>query len=491
MVRGGGWLLLLRVIERGLGVARIVVLVRLLAPDQFGLMAVGLMAMSLTRQFSSTGFRQALVQKQGDVHDYLGTAWTVNFLRDLVLAASMVAAAPLVAGFFDAPEARLLLQVLAVSWLLSGLRNIGMVYIQRELAFRRFFVYQLAARSTEMVVSITAAVVWMNVWALVFGLLASNLVELVLSYIIAPRPSRIRLNIRQARELFRFGRWVLGAQAVSFMVSQLDRIVIGKVAGVATLGLYQIAYHIATLMSDELGKVIYRTAFPTYSRLQSQGDQVRLGFLKLTQASSLVVIPVAVGMILLAEGLTQHVLGDRWISIVRTLQILAVFTALQTSTRMAAPLFNGLGRPDLLTKTLAARLAILALLLYPFTRWWGMEGAASALVLSTLAVDPLVWVMVFRLSGVGILEVVRAVGPAFAGALTMTTLVVVAGRTVFESDALVGFVGLVFVAGLGYVSGLALWMLAFHWDPRELARLGPNVVADGALPGGDESGGPG
>ena len=472
MVRGGGWLLLLRLIERTLGLARIFVLARLLSPDDFGLIAIGLMAIVLTRRISSTGFRQALVQKQGDVEDYLGTAWTVNFLRDLILAVAMVATAPVVAGFFDAPGARPVLQVLALSWLLSGLRNIGTVYIHRKLAFRRFFVYQMSARSTELIVSITAAVVFMNVWALVLGLLASNLAELALSYVVAPRPKKIGLNLRQARDLFQYGRWVMGSSAVSFLLLQLDRIVVGKIAGVATLGLYEVAYHISTLMSRELRKVVSRMSFPAYARLseEARGD-IGQGFLKLFQAATLLVIPVAAGTILLAEGLVQHVLGDRWLPMVATLQILAVFTMLQTSSTMAAPLFNGLGKPELLAKILAARLGILAVIIYPFTRWWGMEGAAIALVVSSAIIDPVVWTVLMRLISIGVRDVLGAFAPALAGGLTLTMVVLLASGTLLQPDDLAHFVGLAVAGGLGYLTGLAIWAVIFHWDPLAWTHL--------------------
>ena len=483
MVRGGGWLLLLRLVERTLGLARIFVLARLLSPDDFGLIAIGLMAISLTRSIASTGFRQALVQKQGDVEDYLGTAWTVNFIRDLILAAAMVATAPLVAGFFDAPGARPVLQVLAVSWLLSGLRNIGTVHIHRRLAFRRFFVYQMSARSTEMIVSITAAVVFMNVWALVIGLLASNLAELVMSYVVAPRPKKIGLNLRQARELFQFGRWVMGSTAVGFLLLQLDRIVVGKIAGVATLGLYEVAYHISTLMSRELRRVLARMSFPAYARLlgEAPGD-IGQAFLKLFQAATLLVIPVAFGTILLADGLVQHVLGDRWLSMTTTLQILAVFTILQTSSTMVVPLFNGLGRPDLLAKILAARLGILAVIIYPFTRWWGMEGAAIAVVVSSAIIDPVVWTVLMRLINIGIRDVLGALAPALAGGVTLAMVVLLAGGTVLQPDDLARFVGLAVAGGLGYLAGLATWAVVFHWDPLAWTRLNANAPPGDTAP---------
>ena len=214
-------------------------------------------------------------------------------------------------------------------------------------------------------------------------------------------------------------------------------------------------------------------------------DDIGQGFLKLFQAATLLVIPVAVGTILLAHGLVQHVLGDRWLSMATTLQILAVFTILQTSSTMAVPLFNGLGRPDLLAKVLAARLGILAVIIYPFTRWWGMEGAAIAVVVSSAIIDPVVWTVLMRLISVGIRDVFGAFAPALAGGLTLAMVVLLARGTLLQPDDLAHFVGLAVAGGLGYLTGLAIWAVVFHWDPLAWTRLNASTPSGQAALGGE------
>lgn len=471
LLRGSVWLAALRFGERGLGMVRIVILARLLTPHDFGLVGVGLLAMALMRRFSDTGVREALIQKSGDIDDYLGTAWTVNFLRDLTLALIMVSAAPLIATFFDAPEATAMLRVIAISWIFSGLRNIGLVHIHREMAFNRFFFYQLAQIVAELSVSIALAFILRNAWALVIGLLVSNFVAMVLSYVVAPRPKRIRVNFRHALELFRFGRWVLGSQMISFLLTQLDRIVVGRMAGVVALGLYQMAANISSMTSHELMRVVSRATFPAYAQLQSDKERVRDVYLKVIQVTALIALPVAVGTVLVADGLTRHVLGEQWVPISRTLQILAVWGALLSLSRTTSPLFSGMGRPDLYTKTQAARATVLAVLIYPLTRFWGMEGAATAALLSSVLVDPWQWMLALRMVSGRLTGLLNAVAPALAGSIAIVSAVGGMRLSQLSIEDLLPFIGMMTAGVFAYPAGLAIWAVAAHWNPKELLRL--------------------
>ena len=118
VIRGGFWVFGLRITNQFFGLARIIVLARLLAPADFGLFGIALLAMSALETFSQTGFSAALIQKKKDTGPYLDTAWTVQVIRGGVLALIAFLIAPYVAAFFDAPAARPILQVIALSMLL-------------------------------------------------------------------------------------------------------------------------------------------------------------------------------------------------------------------------------------------------------------------------------------------------------------------------------------------------------------------------------------
>ena len=110
--------------------ARLVVLARILNPDDFGLLGLALLSISVLNQFSATGFNVALVQKKGDINDYLSSAWTFGLIRGVVLYCILFAAAPYVAFFFESPDVSLIIRVIGLSAILNSVNNIGTIFFQ-------------------------------------------------------------------------------------------------------------------------------------------------------------------------------------------------------------------------------------------------------------------------------------------------------------------------------------------------------------------------
>jgi len=211
VVHAGFWAFALRITDRLFGLARTIVLARVLSPNDFGLFGISLLALSALNTFSQTGFQAALVQKKGNIKPYLDTAWTVQVIRGFVLAGILFGIAPYVASFFGEPMAAPLLRVLGLSAVFQGLTNIGVVYFQKELEFHKRFIYMFSGTLADLGVAIPAALILRNAWALVFGLLAGNLVRMTVSYFIHPYRPRVWLDGPKVKELYTFGKWILGS----------------------------------------------------------------------------------------------------------------------------------------------------------------------------------------------------------------------------------------------------------------------------------------
>jgi O-antigen/teichoic acid export membrane protein len=214
VVRGAFWV----IANRLLGLATTMILARVLAPSDFGLFGIALLAMAALETFSQTGLNLALVQKKQDITPYLNTAWTVQLIRGCFLALIIFATAPFLSAFFDTPAAMPILQVIGFSPLILGFTNIGVIYFNKELEFHKQYGYELSGLTASLVVSLTTIIFLKNAWALIFGLLARNLVQVAMSYVIHPYRPSLRLNQVQFMELFCFGKWVLGSSILLYLV---------------------------------------------------------------------------------------------------------------------------------------------------------------------------------------------------------------------------------------------------------------------------------
>ncbi|MFW9878527.1 MAG: oligosaccharide flippase family protein, partial [Candidatus Thorarchaeota archaeon] len=190
VVKGGFWVFSVRAIQQVFNIIRLIVLARVLAPDDFGVLGIALLVMMTLETFTQTGFQHALIQKKKDIRPYLDAAWTVLILRGIILFSILFLIAPFAAGFFETSTATTVIQVIGFSVLFQAGINIGVVYFQKELEFKKYFIFQISGTLADFIIAISAAIILKNVWALVFGLVGGNAVRFIVSYFIHPYKPR-------------------------------------------------------------------------------------------------------------------------------------------------------------------------------------------------------------------------------------------------------------------------------------------------------------
>jgi O-antigen/teichoic acid export membrane protein len=378
-----------RSIERAGGLVQLVVLARVLSPDDFGMVALAMLAMAALDAFSQTGFDIALIQKKGNIGDYLDTAWSVQVLRGLAAFSIMFISAPWVASFFHSPESTIIIRVLAVVPLLRGFTNIGVIYFQKDLEFRRYVAFELAGTLTNMLVAVTTAVVWRSVWALAAGLVAGHVARCFTSFRLHPYRPRFRIDWAKTGEVFLFGRWITANTIVGFVLLNGDNAVLGKLLGTASLGLYQVAFKIANITMTEITRILFRVTLPAFSKLQDDRERLRPAFLKSLDIVLFLSAPVTAGIIFLGPDFVRIFLGEKWLPMVTGLQILAVSGLIRSVVATGSSLYLAVSRPSLEFLTTFVSTAGMAIAVFPFTVRWGLTGTSAAVLLGNALVLPI------------------------------------------------------------------------------------------------------
>jgi lipopolysaccharide exporter len=448
VVRGGIWVFALRITNRGLGFIRTIILARLLAPQDFGVLGIAMLAIATLETFSQTGFHAALIQKKENVESYLDTAWIVSAIRGIVLFLILFFSAPVIAKFFNCPQATLIIKVIAVSTLLSGFRNIGILFFQKELEFNKQFLYELSATLVDLTVAVTLAFILRNVWALVWGGLAANFVRLFMSYMLHSYRPRIRFEKEKFQELFGFGRWVLGSSILVFLITQGDDIFVGKMLGVTALGLYQMAYLISNLPATEITHVISQVTFPVYSKLQDDLPKLREAYLKVLQLTAFISIPLAGGIFILAPEFTQIFLGNKWMPMVPAIQVLVLAGLIRSIAATTGPIFHGVGKPRIDTFWQVIRLIVLIALIFPFTVRWNILGASVAVLFSILVSSLGFSFRVIRITKCGIKNFGKMIILPLLNAMVMVSIILIAKGSI----QLIGFWEFFLLVGVGLIS---------------------------------------
>lgn len=451
VVRAGFWVFGIRIAQRVFSFARLIILAMFLAPYDFGLMGVALLTISSIETFTQTGFQQALVQRKGNVAPYLDTAWTFTAIRGAALFCIALLAAPLASSVFDASEATLVIRITALSILFQSFTSTAVIFFQKELDFRKQFTYNFSGILVDFTVSIIAVFILRNVWALVFGLLAGHIVRMCMSYILHPYRPRFDIDFAKAKELFGFGKWILGSSVLVFLITQGDSILIGYVMGVVALGLYQLATVISNTPTTEIANVVGEVAFPAFAKLQDKIDVLRTGYLRVLKITTFFSFGLACFLIVLIDELIEAFMNPEWLPIVTPVQILAVAGAVRALAATTSPVFVALGKPRIGTIWQILRLATLFILLYPLTVEWGIPGAAFAVLVSISVTSIAVCGSVIRLTGCGTRNFLRELIAPFLIALSGGMVMFAANRAIVAHPIielmLVGFVGLLVILG--------------------------------------------
>lgn len=373
---GVGWMVLFKLVDRGLAIVSTLILARLLLPADFGLVAMAMSVIAILELATSFSFEVALIQKRELQRAHYDTAWTLNALLAALCAALTALLAYPSALFYAEPRLTTVMLVLAAGWVFSGLENTGIVDFRRRLDFKREFYFLAGKRVLGFAITVACAFTLRSYWALVIGSIAGRVLGVALSYLLhdfRPRPS-----LQAARELFAFSGWMLANNVLSVAQSKVPHFAVGRWLGPQSLGLFTVGAEFAQIPSADLIAPINRVVFPGLSRLTGDLAQLRRTFLDVLAATAIFVVPAAVGIAAVAEPLVLVMLGPKWLDAVPVIRILAVAAAIAVVTAGNGSAYLALGQPRFITLIASVRLAVLIPLALALTAHVGLTGAAYA-----------------------------------------------------------------------------------------------------------------
>jgi O-antigen/teichoic acid export membrane protein len=453
VVRAGAWAFGFRLGDRGLGFVRTIILAHLLAPADFGVFGLTVLALSALDTLSQTGFDEALIQTREDPGVYLNTVWTVHIVRGAVVALVLAIAAPWLASFFNEPAATGIFRLVGLSVFLNGLTNPGVVLFRRDLDFRRQAFLLAGGSVTELVVAVGIALVVPSAWALAFGMIARSIGRATLSYRIHPFRPRLAFDFARFHELYRFGRVVLLQGIVIFLVTQGDDAFVGKLLGAAALAFYQMAYRFSNLAATEIAQVVGSVTFPALASLQH--DRARLGgaLLRSIELTTLVSLPLSAATLVLAPDFTMAVLGPKWMPIVPAMQVLAVFGALRSIGASVGPAYLATARLGTHLAFGLVQLAFMVVTIYPLSMRWGIQGTSVSVTAALLVA---VVMSVWTVRGIAAIPTGRLLaalgrGTAVAAGIVVGVLAfrrLLGPMSAWMSFVVLGFVSMAIAAGL-------------------------------------------
>jgi lipopolysaccharide exporter len=327
--RGIVWSVASLALSKLLGLVSVLVLARLLAPDEFGTLGAVVTFLAFMQLGSDLGMQAAVVYEQEEgVTRRVHVAFTVNAVLAVALTVLGVALAGPVASFFGAPDAEWLFRLGMLNLLIASLANVHDGLLLRDMAFSRRIVPQVGQAVAQAVVSIGLAVAGAGAAALVAGLLAGTVAWVALQWRITGYRPQVIFDKAIARTMIGYGGAAAFLEVMAVVSARADTIVVGHVLGTVALGVYTIAFRLPELAISNITWTVSGVAFPALARRRGRG--MIDATLALIGTLALYTVPLGVLLAVLADPLVHLLLGDRWEDAIPVLRAVAVTAAVHT-----------------------------------------------------------------------------------------------------------------------------------------------------------------
>ncbi|MCL4274192.1 MAG: lipopolysaccharide biosynthesis protein [Anaerolineales bacterium] len=468
--RGIFWNFLTYGLSKGVLLLTTSILARLLTREDFGLVAVAVIAINYLSVVKDLGLGRALIQRRQNIEEAASTVFTINAIIGFVLSLMVFLLAPVSAAYFEDPMVTPVLRWLGVSFAINALGSVHMNLLTRDLDYRRRLIPDFGNTLIKGVVSIGMAFSGFGVWSLVFGQIAGGLASVVLVWVVLPWRPRIFFDKTIAGQLMKFGASITGVDILFVFADNLSYLVVGKVFGMAALGVFSMAYRLPEMLIIGNLWVMTGVIFPAFSSIQDKPDELRRGFLVSIRLVQLIVMPLCLGLFIAAEPIVMVVFGEQWLETIPLLRILAIFALVYSVGYHVGDVYKAIGRPDILLKlnVFSIFVSVPALLIGSL---YGLTGIVWGYLIGIILDQIVTLYVATKFVSVTFRDIFNEIRPAAQAALLMVPVAFFVSLMTEDLSPFIQLTLVVISGGICYL-GVVWWL-----ESKSLLRLAQVVLS--------------
>lgn len=395
-----------------------IVLARILAPEDYGMIALVTVFTAILQVFVDSGLGTALIQKkEADDLDF-SSVFYFNFIVCIVLYVGMFIAAPYIALFYEDSSLTSVIRILSLTLVISGIKGIQQAYVSRNMLFKRFFFSTIGGTLFSAILGIVMACAGHGVWALVAQQLSNAAIDtLILWGTVKWRPQKM-FSWKRLKSLLAFGWKLLVSALLDTAYNNLRNLIIGKMYSSTDLAFYNQGDKFPKVVVTNINTSIDSVLLPTMSSVQDNRERVKQMTRRAIKTSTYVMAPFMMGLAFCAEPIVKLVLTDKWLPCVPFLRIFCItymFWPVHTANLNA---INAMGRSDWFLRLEIVK-KIMGIMLLLSTMWFGVMAMAYSLLLSSVLSQIINSWPNRKLLDYGYLEQVRDFAPGVLLAIAM------------------------------------------------------------------------
>jgi O-antigen/teichoic acid export membrane protein len=412
------------------------ILARLLVPEDFGLVGLAASVIAVAEILTQTGVGMAVIRRPSVDRTIYDTAWTLNFVRCVLLGGALAATAHWQAALLGDPRVAPIVMVVGLTIALDGMMSIGLARLQRDLLYDQIFRFEVVSKLTSFMIAMVFAVILQNYWCLVLGNLFARLIIIPYSYWIAPHSPRFCLVAW--REMLHFSKWMLAANACGAIEGQSSNIAIGRLVGLPALGLWQLSWQVAAVPVTELAVPIRGPLYAGYAQAQQDRALLRRHFLGSFGLLCAVLTPLSVGIALVAPEIERIALGPAFAGAAPLIAFCALYAMIDAWAQFTHNLFIVIDAQRRMVVTYALFVLLRVPAVVAGALLGGPVGVGIALVATGLVGALTFHWQAGRLLGHNLVAVGREIWRSLAAAAVMAAAVLVLRKEFALGEASIG-----------------------------------------------------
>lgn len=360
-----------------------IILARLLTPTDFGLVGMVTIFIGLADLFVTLGMGRAVVRFQVVTEKHIRVATTITILSSIIIFITFQLLAPLISDFYNQKNLTTILRVLSLLFIIKGINTVSYAQLQKKLEFKTITLIAISSNITYGIISIIFAFLGYGVWSLVFGRLSSSIIAAILTTRKYPVNMIPLVSKNEFKDLAGFGSGVSISNILLYGSSNIDYLIIGKLANPAVLGLYTKAFNLMTNSINKISGGMFNVLFPAFSSVQNEKDKLRRAYLRAVRTATYFIFPILGILIVSSEYIIIGLYGKEWAGAIVTFQILAFGGILRSTLMFSGAIAYATGRIFIESRQQLIYLIILSIGAYLGIQY-GIEGVAVAVVLALI-----------------------------------------------------------------------------------------------------------
>ncbi|KQM31027.1 lipopolysaccharide biosynthesis protein [Agrobacterium cavarae] len=372
LLKGSLWVSVSRAVTNGLSTLSTIILAWYLLPSDFGVVAIATTILVIVQTVTDMSLNEALIRHPDPNESHFSAAWTLSAMRGAILSFVLAAISYPLAALYEEPRLPGIIIVLSLSVFVGGLANPKRIMLQRDLVFWQEFVLNVSQKIAGFVVTVAVAMIYHSYWALVVGVVVSQVVMVGASYLVMPFMPRIKFG--HIREFLSFSIWITAGQIVNTLNWRFDYLLIGKFLDTSSIGFYSLGGTLAATPTREATAPLTAVIYPAFANVRSDVKRLAAAYQRSQALVTAIALPAGIGTAVVADPLVRLALGEKWLPVIFIMQALASVYAIQTLGSLSQPLGMALGK----TKTLFFRDTQMLLVRVPIVTiglvFWGLPG---------------------------------------------------------------------------------------------------------------------